>query len=837
MERPNLILENTSLTFQYKSPNPGGGRKSAGIERNRAEHSQRILAELDSAYLREKELREKGLITRSGTYLDFSGPPDGSLEALKLENQQQGVRLLNVRKDDETDRATVFVPAKKDDFYQRKARDYADPSKNTKKGNPKNNVLLTSIEDVGLAEGVPSFWTGSLDRRPGQSRQWIEIWLDCDNAAAEQVTVEFKKLLDEEGIAHSPQTVVFPSRIVLLARANEDDLQALIRKSDSIAEMREAIQGAEFFERLDAKEQAEWMEDLVSRTERQFGRSVVCILDSGVNVGHPLLRDAFEDATVDTVNPAWGLADNIDHGTGLAGIALYDDLAYKLASSESVTITHRLESVKIYEGNQPSDPDLFGAIAQQGVDLAIIGRDEANRIFCSSVTAAEDENADGAPTSWSAAVDAAISHPDNQGEEHELFLVSAGNVPTQRLSAVRYPDANRITPVRSPGQAWNALTVGAYSEAVFPSGDSEEALGYEIVAEHGALSPFSSTSLPWKRTALVKPEILCDGGNAVREGEKLVWESEELSPLSTSNDVIGHPLRHFNGTSAAVAKAAWMAAEIENAYPNLWPETVRGLMVHSARWSDAMVREFCPPGSDRDKPTAGRYELLHACGYGIPDLSRAIECAGNSVNLIIQDELTPFQCVKRDGRNVYGMRDMHLHHLPWPSEVLRDLGDAEARLRVTLSYYIEPNPGLGDLGDRYRYASHGLRFDVNNPGESEYDFLSRVDVNMRADNDSKGTKTSKDWYLGTKNRRIGSIFSDFKETTAVDLSDVEYVAVYPVIGWWRTRHSERKYDSKARYSLIVSIETPKVNADLYTAISQKISMATPIEVTVPSSAY
>ena len=96
---------------------------------------------------------------------------------------------------------------------------------------------------------------------------------------------------------------------------------------------------------------------------------------------------------------------------------------------------------------------------------------------------------------------------------------------------------------------------------------------------------------------------------------------------------------------------------------------------------------------------------------------------------------------------------------------------------------------------------------------------------------------SKGWFLGQNNRRIGSIFSDFKNGTALDFSDIENVAVFPVIGWWRERHSENRVDSKARYSLVVSIETPAADVDLYSAIAQKIDTATPIAINIPSGTH
>ena len=70
---------------------------------------------------------------------------------------------------------------------------------------------------------------------------------------------------------------------------------------------------------------------------------------------------------------------------------------------------------------------------------------------------------------------------------------------------------------------------------------------------------------------------------------------------------------------------------------------------------------------------------------------------------------------------------------------------------------------------------------------------------------------------------MGSIHSDYKYASAIELSDIEFVAVYPVVGWWRSRKYLGKIDSEARYSLIVSIETPEAETDLYSEIIQVIA--------------
>src|SRR5690606_7638140 len=134
----------------------------------------------------------------------------------------------------------------------------------------------------------------------------------------------------------------------------------------------------------------------------------------------------------------------------------------------------------------------------------------------------------------------------------------------------------------------------------------------------------------------------------------------------------------FDATSAAAAQAAWMAARLQAEYPDAWPETIRGLIVHSAEWTAAQKRKYLQGDRKNDY-----YRLARICGYGVPNVERAISCASNSLSLIAQAELQPFD--KHETQSRYVSRDMHLYRLPWPVDVLQDLGELSIQMRVTLS--------------------------------------------------------------------------------------------------------------------------------------------------------
>ena len=67
-------------------------------------------------------------------------------------------------------------------------------------------------------------------------------------------------------------------------------------------------------------------------------------------------------------------------------------------------------------------------------------------------------------------------------------------------------------------------------------------------------------------------------------------------------------------------------------------------------------------------------------------------------------------------------------------------------------------------------------------------------------------------------------------SSAVELCQTKYIAVYPVVGWWRERSHLGKVDGKVRYALVVSISAPRADVDLYTPIITQISIPIGVEI-------
>ncbi|MEW4531357.1 S8 family peptidase [Maioricimonas sp. JC845] len=704
--------------------------------------------------------------------------------------------------------ATVFVPEGKVGYFLDRFEKYAHEN-HPRSGKPWNERLVASIEALRLAT-LGAFWT---DRQPFPATLdtlWLEVWLrDTDDTA--DVAEQFRQRARAVGVLVGPRELRFPERRVVCAQASLLQLTQVENLFDLLAELRLARTPPSEFLSLRPRDQAEFIEDVRARIVPPPGDApAVCHLDTGVNRAHPLLELALSEEHVLSVDPQWSTADKRGHGTAMAGVALYGDLKDLLNHTDTVQLRHRLESVKILPDTGSNDPDLYGALTSQAASrIEIATAEQSRRVYCLTVTAdGEDE---GLPSSWSGAVDQICSGADESGNPRRLVIVSAGNVLTEDRRD--YPDRNMLSGIKDPAQAWNAITVGACTHlATIYDADYRD---WKPMARPGALSPASRTSVSWEdRSWPLKPDIVMEGGNdAISPDGKHVDSVDDLGILTTRMSATGARLTTTGDTSAAAALTARHAAIIWAHYPELWPETVRALLVHSARWTPAMHEELAKQG---------RENHLRAYGYGVPDLQRALWSVSNATALVIEDSLQPFHKVGSDIKTC----EMHLHNLPWPVEVLQELADLEVCMRVTLSYFVEPSPGSRGWTYRHRYSSHGFRFDVKRPLETEQEFHKRISRDAWEEDEERNShgRDARNWMIGSKLRTRGSLHCDTWVGTAAELASSGLIAVYPVSGWWKERKHLGKWNRTARYSLVVSIETDATEVDLYTPIAAQVGI-------------
>jgi hypothetical protein len=221
-------------------------------------------------------------------------------------------------------------------------------------------------------------------------------------------------------------------------------------------------------------------------------------------------------------------------------------------------------------------------------------------------------------------------------------------------------------------------------------------------------------------------------------------------------------------------------------------------------------------------PNPRNEDMLRVFGYGTPHLGRASESAANAAVLIAQDNLKPFQDDK--------LFEMRWYPLPWPLEALRQLGAAEVKLRITLSYFIEPNPARRGYKSKYAYASHGLRFDVKRPEESQQQFLGRLNKLAQTDETVVDPPGDERWTLKRNLRSKGSLHCDWLSETGARMAERGQIAIFPTSGWWKERPKLGRHTQSIRYSLVVSLETEAQGVDLYAAIANKINIRVPVPI-------
>src|SRR5690554_1892927 len=663
-----------------KFTTPQRGREKSNIPaRNRVAHSQKLLNQFDAIWQAKAQLQQQRgaeqIATREGTYISFTSAADHDLITKSLEDLRKGIRLLNIKEipvgENQTQiRATVYVPNGKEGHFISKIQKYQQEE--TAKGEPKNAPLVNSIEDVSIAllEGL---WTDNPQLIPADATKWCEAWLNVntkENQEQEQIA-QFLTTLENIGIdvKHNDEgvrVIVFPERAVLLINANRTQLIELMLQSDLLAEFRAGQEPAGFWVNENNVEQQNWVDDLLGRIELVDSNVKICLLDSGVNNGHQLLQPLIDDANTLTVDNVWGTDDHesgAGHGTLMAGVAGYGKMEQVLVSQNQVPLTHRLCSVKILpRPNQNGTPkELWGDITAQGIARAEIQNPNIVLVYCMSVTSTEDVNV-GRPSSWSGAVD---NLAYGEGENQRLIIVSAGNIRDDE-SWQNYPHSNFTSSVQNPAQAWNAIVAGAHTEKVQVTDPNFQ--NHSPVANEGELSPYSSTSLIWEKRWPVKPDVVFEGGNLLKAPDNNITSHEDLELLSTSKSIQIKPFDTVNATSAAAAQASWFAAKVAFEYPNAWAETIRGLMIHSADWNNAMRNQHEKQNNKRDITN-----LLRTFGFGVPNLDKALYSQESALTFIAQETIQPFS-YKEGSSSDTETNEIHFFDLPWPSDLLLEMG-------------------------------------------------------------------------------------------------------------------------------------------------------------------
>ena len=775
--------------------------------------------------------REQNVFSDFGLILNVTSEPDfplnyESLEKLPTTNSA-GIALLNIRYEQtpqgKVTKAAIFVPHGELDILQKKINEYADPTKDSKDRqgnvtNPRHAPLLNNIHSISAA-AVDALWTDPESLPGPEEVIWFEFWIRRDDRKdwKSQLVEECEKL----EIEVPDQTLILPDHVIVIGQGTRTQLESSLDLLNCLSEIRKARPCSVGFSDLSGFEQEEWIDEALERIQWPTDDApAVCLLDTGVNRGHPLIEPILAPADMATV---FGDGDTSDethprwkHGTPMAGLAAFGDLRKLMLSSGTWEQLHRLESVKLIRRSTEHDPDNYGAVMLSAINEPESVAEGRPRVFCMAVTAS-GPNTFGNPSSWSTAVDVAAAGGQDETDRPRVILVSVGNTENHDDTFV-YPDTMLSNPVEDPAQAWNAVTVGAITNHINIGETDEEALRCDPLAPDHHLSPYTRTSHAWcegRKDWPIAPDIVMEGGNL---GQHRDYEDDypafpSLAPLTTASSFGLRPIQHFNATSAATALASKVAAGITQRYPDASPETVRGILVHSARWPRDLLEALALDPHDAGR-SARIQDLMRGYGFGMVNEERALDSLGNKTTFFTEETIQPYS----GNAGNASMNECHLITLPWPVALFQAHPEVTCTLRVTLSYFIYPNPGTRawDNGKKYKYASHLLGFTPKHKGYSLEEFRSLLhadEANLVNSENDPG------WALGDQLRRkCGSLIQDVWKGAAADLATMEAIAVFPrAKGWWATRkygedrQEHNCHEKSVPYSLIISLET---DADL-----------------------
>lgn len=831
----------------YEAPQPGRGSPPAMPSLDPRAHRASLIQQLDAITQQINARTEHARDELARREIVAVRPASGAqLVADQLDDSKVDARLVGVL----PGTGTVLLDVASGDlgYLREKIDAFADDAKivakTNKDGTPKldeHGVQVTArssekaiapVGSIGLAQ-LEDVGDGSekLNEIPHDRAVWFEIGCRGGYHYPEEVTTKSRaqiaRQLNRLGVGQKLDEFLGPEQVYFFVRITRIQLAALQAATDCIYDVDlapEPLRDLKLLEDVETKDLAGF-----ELTPPHEDAPSVVLLDTGVATRHPLLESAILTATTaghEIPSPE----DTHGHGTRMAGLALYRDVGAAI-ERRRYEAPHWLQSSRLLVApgqglSSDENYEKWPLLTEQAVVAAEkADQRKRKRAFVLAITRTMQEPPlDGiAPTLWSQAVDQ-IAFSKGAGR---LMIVAAGNARYEQWIALaeQHPQLQLSEKIHQPAQAVNALTVGAFTARVELPNDDAYRDARVVAPKPGGISPYTSTGLIGNEWS-IKPDVVIEGGNLAISGTLPDATVPTLSALTTSLQYTrGRPVALMAMTSEAAARAGRLAAHIWKLEPKLRPETVRGLIVHSASWSKAMCEDF-----------AGMNDRLLACGYGTPNERLASECTQGIATIVVEDSMPNAvleeepkkNAPKRPGTKTTETkirRRVKFYRLPIPESLLTD-DDPQVELRVTLSYFTEPNK----FGRR-TYHGLDLKWDMQGPQESTEAFIQRINVLKREqDDEGKRVKPPKTktfpWDIGIQARSRGTVQSDRWRGRMSQLIGDKLIAIVPVLGWWEQRKPLKFQEMN--FSLVVSVFGPGV----YAAIKPKVEIEPAVTVEV-----
>lgn len=515
----------------------------------------------------------------------------------------------------------------------------------------------------------------------------------------------------------------------------------------------------------------------------------ICIIDSGIGRGHPLLANAIGDTVAIPESLGDGL-DNHGHGTQVAGIALYGDVKEHIENLDFRPDLYLFGAKVTNSENRFDDNKLI--VNQMRDAIQYFHNNYSCRIFNLSLGDPHLIYQGGKPSAWAHILDSLAR------ELNIVLVVSTGNLPILGTNGVdaeqlvsNYPnyllsDSSRII---EPATGANVLTVGSLAK----SNISDHMQRYpndpaiRCIASVDQPSPFTRCG-PGVNNA-IKPELCEYGGNVTWEGHpsRILDRDRETGIISTNNNFRDGLFTSDIGTSFASPKVANIAASILKQYPEASANLVRSLLVNSTTIPNQVYELF---NGDND-------QILQVCGYGKPDASRAIFSSENRVTLFSEDTITSDA--------------IHLFQIPIPAEFQETRG--RRQISVTLAF----DPPVRHT--RKDYLGIKMKFKLLRGLETERIvewYSQRTD-----DSESIPKKYTCNTNPSPTRRENGTvqkaIFTASQNNTFSDYNSEIFHLMVSSQGGWAAEQIESQ-----NYAIVVTIEHFEPSIRLYSTIRQQV---------------
>jgi len=299
-DRQHIIIPFAPAAENYRRPPRKIPPRPAPAPANRTLHGERLRNAFKGVVDNAREARDKSGIRLTGEpagiRVQFESPPNVPLKLESLGQASKGIEVLTVVHEAKgggdnkqvVERATVFVPDGQVGHFFDRFEKYAHETMKT--GKRPNQDLVDRIASLRHAT-LRALWTDSHDLfpKPG-SPIWWEVWLR--SSGGDEVS-RFYEYAGYTQLRVKERRIHFPDRVVLLAFGTLEQMAASSDVLNDLAEVQRAKETAGFFMTEPAVDQSQWITELLERTEPPPDDApAVCILDAGVNRGHPLLACA-----------------------------------------------------------------------------------------------------------------------------------------------------------------------------------------------------------------------------------------------------------------------------------------------------------------------------------------------------------------------------------------------------------------------------------------------------------------------------------------------------------------------------------------------------------------